>query len=97
MSKDKLKGPDTKPRYYNAPACDYSVQDCDSGGKYQELPTVGAFVEVTKGTRLQRLHERDYCKVVHEKKPNIEDALGSIIKDTNGPPFENISQPKRIL
>ena len=94
---NKIKGPDTKPRSYGSEDCDYSVKSCDSGGKYQELPTIGAFTEVVPGSRSQRLTDNCYCKEDLSKKSgdNIADLLAK--KDTGGPPFDNVSRPKRTF
>jgi hypothetical protein len=97
---DRIKKGDSKPRWYDKPECDFDVHDCpDSGGKYQELKTLGAFVEAVPGTKEQRWHERNYCKVELAKKPTGEDGLGGLAlkEDTSGPPYLNISVPKRIL
>jgi hypothetical protein len=91
---DRIKKGDSKPRWYDNGECDYDAHDCpDSGGRYQELKKLGDFTEAVPGSRTQRLHERDYCKVSLEKK---EDGL-AIKPDTSGPPYENISVPKRVL
>lgn len=96
ISTDMIRGPETKPRVDSKhEECDYSVHDCSSGGKYQELPTLGVFKEVVPGSRTQRLHERNYHKTNLDKK---EDVLSALTKpDTRGPPFENISVPKRVM
>lgn len=96
INTDCIKGPETKPRVDSGHReHDYSVKECSSGGKYQELPHLGDFKEVVPGTRLQRLHERDYHKNTSSKKENILESLTK--PDTHGPPFENISVPKRVL
>jgi hypothetical protein len=93
---DKIKKGDSKPRWYDKKEDDFDAHDCpDSGGCYQELPTLGAFAECVPGNRDTRLHERDYCK--ESLKSSREDA-GLVIKpDTSGPPFLNISVPKRVM
>ena len=91
----KIKGPETKPR--NTTEHDYEAHDCpDSGGKYQELRGLGAFTDVVPGSRTQRLHERNYCKTELAKKDDGMSGV-SIKPDTSGPPYENISVPKRVL
>lgn len=94
---NKITKGDSKPRAHEGEQCDYDVHDCpDSGGKYQELKTLGTFTDVVPGSRTQRLHDRDYCKVDLDKKS--DDPLGGLLKpDTSGPPYENISVPKRVL
>jgi hypothetical protein len=96
---DRIKKGDSKPRWYDNGECDYDAHDCpDSGGRYQELKKLGDFTEAVPGSRTQRLHERDYCKVSLDKKPKTDDlGLPAIKPDTRGPPYENISVPKRVL
>jgi len=95
--KDIKAGGDSKPRWYDKepPKSDYEAKDCGSGGKYQELETLGKTAEFTGGTRLQRLHGRNYCKEVLARKPDLLDMLTET--DTHGPPFEDSSVPRRIL
>jgi hypothetical protein len=93
---DRIKKGDSKPRWYDNPEQDFEAHDCpDTGGCYQELKTMGTFTECVPGTKDQRWHERDYCKVSLDK--GKEDA-GLVIKpDTSGPPYLNISVPKRTF
>jgi hypothetical protein len=49
------------------------VHNCAEGGigcKREELPTMGAFSELTGGTREQRLYARNYSKTDHASKPD---------------------------
>jgi hypothetical protein len=96
---NKIKKTDSKPRVHEGHDCDYEVHDCpDSGGKYQELKGLGSFIDCVPGSRTQRLHDRNYLKTELAKKPG-DDGMGGIAigPDTSGPPYENISVPKRIL
>ena len=94
---NKITKGDSKPRVYDDPKQDYDVHDCpDSGGKYQELKSLGTFAEALPGSRMKRLHDRNYCKVELAKKDG--DPLEGLLKpDTSGPPYENISVPKRVM
>lgn len=51
----------------------FGVHNCAEGGigcKREELPTMGAFSELTGGTREQRLYARNYSKTDHASKPD---------------------------
>lgn len=94
---DKIKGPETKPRSDKHPEkCDYEPHDCkDSGGKYQELKGLNdSFAEIVPGDRATRLHGRDYKKGGTATDKGKSEGF---LDDTHGPPYENISRPKRIL
>jgi hypothetical protein len=77
---------------------DFQPHKCpDSGGAYQELPTLGAFSEVTGGSRLQRITNNCYSKehLKKNEKPSLMDTLLNV--DNGGPPFDNVSRPHRIF
>ena len=93
-----IKKGDSKPRVCDHDECDYTPREChDSGGKYQELKTLGAFAEVLPGSRDQRITDNNYCKVYLEKKEKPDSLLDMIKEDTGGPPFDNVSRPKRVM
>jgi hypothetical protein len=93
---DKIKKGDSKPRWYDKQEEDFGAHDCpDSGGCYQELKTLGDFTECVDGSRQQRWHERNYCKSELSDTSKAEGL--EIVPDTSGPPFQNISVPKRVL
>jgi len=97
---NKLERTDSKPRSGPDSQCDYDVHHCpESGGSYQELRGLGAFTEVVPGSRMQRHTDNNYKKTELTKKPD-EGGLGGILPmkpDTGGPPYDNVSAPKRVL
>jgi len=75
---------------------DFEPHKCaDSGGAYQELPTLGSFSEITGGSRLQRITQNCYNKEHLKKKDDLVKAMTSA--DTGGPPYDNVSRPHRIF
>lgn len=94
-----IKKGDSKPRSCGGEdKCDYGVRECaDSGGKYQELKTLGAFAEGLPGSRDQRIADNNYHKTYLSKKEKKESVMDMLKEDTGGPPFENISRPKRVM
>lgn len=75
----------------------FSPHECEeSGGKYQEMKDLWSnFAEGLPGTRMSRLHGRDYKKTNHKEDTSVLEEL--LKPDTHGPPFENVSVPRRIL
>jgi hypothetical protein len=96
-----IKKGDSKPRCCvgNEPSDkEYEPKDCaDSGGKYQELKTLGSFASLLPGSQDQRRTDNNYCKVYLEKKEKKESLVDMIKEDTGGPPFDNVSRPKRVF